>query len=249
MKPQTELCKRKERRFKTCDQDSLQCKTFVDVKQPVSGTVIDISPGGLRLLCAGEFKVGEPFLTELATDEMKGVFPGIIRRIEPWTDGKCVLGCQLLENIPDELLDELSLEGAINRRRDARVAWAQPALMSCELRSGEDEIKIIDCSHGGLKIFSKSRIPENVMLRIRTEMEGEKIVIEAKAIWQTEQDDGFYAGVSYTTRDVPEAVARILEEKAPKYKFEMPPLRLLAQPIAVAIAVIAVTCLLLVVRA
>ena len=211
MTQKNELYRRKERRFKTCDEERLQCNTFIDVQDPVEGAIIDISPNGLRMLASGEFKVGQAFITELITDKMEGLFPGVIRRIAPWTDGKFVLGCQLLEPIPDELLDSLALDGIINRRRDHRVQWAQSARMSCELRRGEEEIEIRDCSHGGLKIISKTPLPEGVMLRIRTEADDEKLVIDAKTVWQSESEDGFQGGVAFTTRDVPEAVARILE--------------------------------------
>jgi len=187
-------------------------------------------------------------LTELATDEMKGVFPGIIRRIAPWTDGQCVLGCQLLEKIPDELLDELALDGVINRRRDKRVDWTQPAKMSCELRSGEDEIEIRDCSHGGLKICSKSPIPEDVMLRITAEMDDETIVVQAKTVWQFQSTEGYHGGVAFTSRNVPGGVARILEEHSGKRNYDFLPIGMFKQPIAVAIAVIAATILLMIVR-
>ena len=98
------LCKRKERRFKTCEENGLKCLVFVDVNEPVSGTVIDVSPSGLRLLVEGRPNIGDPFITELTSNRLHGVFPGIIRRVTPWVDGKYVLGVQLLETIPDSCL-------------------------------------------------------------------------------------------------------------------------------------------------
>jgi hypothetical protein len=215
MDAQTTFSRRKQRRYKTCDEQPLRCVTFVEFEDPVEGTVIDLSANGLRLLCGGQFAVGQAFLTELKTDRLHGVFPGVVRRVQPWTEGKSVLGCQLLESIPDNLLAALATEGVLNRRDHARFQWKQPAKATCELQSSEIDIEIQDCSLGGLKIYTQTEIPDAARLRIRVGMEGgEQEVVNAKTRWQKKHHDGYLAGLAFTSQKIPEVIRGIIAGKA-----------------------------------
>ena len=211
MSEQETICRRKERRFKTSDDQSLLCDTAVHEEDVIQGTVIDISSSGLRLLCEGNFKVGQTFTTELKTDRSHGTYGGVIRRVEPWMGGKFVLGCQLLDTIPDSVLETLSHEGVVNRRRDDRVQWNQAAKISWELQPGETDIQIQDCSPGGLKLSSAVPLPDDLRLRIRVDVsDDEQMVVDAKTIWQREQEDGVQAGLAFTKREIPDAIMHVL---------------------------------------
>lgn len=203
--------RRRERRFVTCGSDLLQTKTFIEFDEPTDGTVIDVSSHGLRLLCNGKFTIGQPFLTELATDRLLGVFPGIIRHIEPWVEGKSVLGCQLLEPIPDRILETLARENVINRRGDKRAAWNQRAKMSWELQPGEVDIEIQDCSSGGMMISSQVEIPSDVCVRVRIATpDGQQVVVDARTAWQNEDIEGYCSGLAFTKPEVPGVIADVL---------------------------------------
>ncbi len=203
--------RRKEPRFKTCDGQVLGCICAVKNDDPHSGTVIDLSTSGLRMLCEGSFAVGQEFAATLKTDRSHGVFRGVIRRVEPWVNGQSVLGCQLLDAIPEDVLQELAERGIINRRRDQRLEWKQPAKMAWELQRDEIDIDIEDCSVGGLKITSPKAIPDNIRLRIRIHMDDEgEAILSARSVWQSQQDDCFQAGLAFTTREVPPIVTRML---------------------------------------
>jgi hypothetical protein len=200
-----------ERRFVTGDDELLQCETFIEFDDPIEGTVIDLSSHGLRLLARGNFVVGQAFVTELKTDRLHGVFPGIIRRVTPWVEGKSVLGCQLFEAIPDDVLETLALEDVINRRDDNRVDWCQRAKMSWELQPGEIDVEVQDCSLGGLKISTHSAIPDNVCVRIRIEVgDGEHVTIDARTAWQNEQEDGCSMGLAFIKHEVPKVITQAL---------------------------------------
>ena len=218
MNPDETMCKRKERRFKTCDERLLLCNVFVDVDDPVPGSVIDISPQGLRLLCSAEFRVGKAFLVELKTDRLHGVFPGVIRRVTPWVGGESVLGCQLLEPIPDEILQTLAKERVVNRRREDRVQWSKKATLRWELESEVVDAEIIDCSPGGLKIFSTKHIKDNTCVRLTLDTDDKKgVIIDAKTVWNTKSKntdgvDGWFLGVTFIRNGVPDAVVKVLEK-------------------------------------
>ena len=99
------LSRRKEPRFKTCEGKSLLCAGLSDSEDDSrQGTIVDISTSGLRVLCEGQFEVGQEFTTELLTDRTHGTYRGIIRRVVPWVGGELVLGCQLLDPIPADVL-------------------------------------------------------------------------------------------------------------------------------------------------
>ena len=211
MNAENSLGQRKERRFVTCNDEHLQTETFIEFDDPIDGTVVDISSHGLRLLASGDFKVGQAFITELKSDRLHGVFPGIIRHIEPWVEGKSVLGCQLFEAISDDILETLARENVINRRDDDRVDWNQSAKMSWELQPGEVDIEIRDCSMGGLRIASETAIPDDVCVRIRIDVDdGEHVIVDARKAWQTEHEDGCSMGLAFTKHEVPEIIAQAL---------------------------------------
>ncbi|TWT89439.1 PilZ domain-containing protein [Stieleria varia] len=216
MENEKSLCRRRERRFKTRAGHILHCETLVKGDKMHHGTVIDISPSGLRLLCEGKFAIGETFVVELKTERSHGSYEGIVRRVEPWVAGQSVIGCQLTQKIPDEILETLARENVVDRRRDGRVPWTQPAHMSWELQAGEVDVTVCDCSPGGLKIISKTPIPDATRLRIRmTPDGGDELVINAKSVWQTEDADTYVVGVEFTKKDLPEVIARVLEENDP----------------------------------
>jgi hypothetical protein len=216
MAEEESLCVRRERRYKTCDEQALHCDTFVEFDEPVQGSIIDISPSGLRMLSDGKFAVGQAFLTELKTDRLHGVFPGIVRRVEPWVDGKSVLGVQLLESIPNDVLEILAHENVINRRREDRVRWGQTAKLDWELGEETIDVEIKDCSQGGLKILTQVEIPPDARLRLHVNSDdtGEDTIIAAKTIWQRKVDGGHEAGLAFITREMPEVVANIIASGA-----------------------------------
>jgi hypothetical protein len=215
MKSNGKFCRRKEQRFKTRDTDALRCETTVKDEAPRQGTVIDLSPSGLRFLCAGKFQAGQTFSTELISDHSHGTFRGEIRRVEPWTGGQSVLGCQLLDQIPEDVLQDLAREGIVNRRRDPRVDWNQPAKLSWELHQGEIDVEINDCAPGGLKISSDQEFPSDVRVRISIDLEGEQpVLIDARTVWQAQQQNLYVAGVAFTDKGTPDAILPILGQAA-----------------------------------
>ena len=217
------ICRRKERRFKTCVGKSIRSQTIVDGSEPNDGSVIDISPSGLRLLTEGKFAVGEEFSVELFTEHSHGTYRGIVRRVEPWVAGKMVLGCQLTDTIPEEVLQELAKEGVLDRRRETRVRWNQSAKLTWELKQGDLDVQIQDCAVGGLKLISPEPIPEDKQLRIRVaECDEEVMLVDAKTVWQVEDENGCLAGVAFTKREIPEAIRSILAKNG-ETRFETAP--------------------------
>ncbi len=205
-----QISKRKEPRFKICDGSTLACDAAVGEKSLSQGSVIDISATGMRLLCKGQFEPGQSFAVELMTNRSHGVYGGKVRRVQPWVGGQTILGCQLDDPIPADVLEDLAGEGVVNRRNDERVVWEHPAQMSWELQPGEIDISIVDYSPGGMKVYSQHEIPENVRLRIRVETpDDDEIVVAATTVWKTEDDQGFQAGLAFTSRDAPEKIDRL----------------------------------------
>jgi hypothetical protein len=207
------LGRRKEPRYKTADERSLNCDCFHEEDEPKRGSVIDMSTHGLRFLCEGNFRSGQVVLIELQSDESLGAFGGIIRAVNPWVGGRTVYGCELVEPLTSDVLNVLAEQGVVNRRTEQRVQWNQPAKMSWELRPGEVDIEIQDCSLGGLMITSPIAIPENVNLRIRLDAnQDDEVVMTAKTAWHVEKDDHCIAGLAFNHRQIPKAMKQILSQ-------------------------------------
>ena len=239
----TTLNRRKERRFKTAIGQRLQCVCAVSDGQPHEGSVVDISQSGLRVLCTGPFEANQEFTVELKTDDRSlGTYRGQIRRVEPWVGGQSVLGCQLHDKVPSEVLEELARLGIINRRRDVRVSWNQPAKMSWELQPGEIDIQIEDCSLGGLRILANREFPSNVRLRIRINVGDERdAIFDTRPVWQYQREDGFEAGLAFTSRAVPAVIADMLADwDTPGTQEDSPRPRRCLRPAVLVAAVIAV---------
>ena len=205
--------RRREPRYKTSSDQRLRCRTAVDEPgngQIWEGTIIDISPSGMRLLSDGDFQVGQPIWTELKTTRSHGIYRGDVRRIEPWVAGQLILGCSLRDTIPNEVLQELASEGVINRRADGRFSIDVPGAISWPLSAEEIAVKIQDYSSGGMKLLSEERIPEQTRLRLRFEAGGQEVTLEAKSAWTRQTDQGWITGVGLVDHDAPTIVADTL---------------------------------------
>lgn len=208
---------RKEPRFKTGGgEKQLHCETTLSVCGLRRGTVVDISKTGIRLLCEGNFETGQPIFTELTTDRSHGIYQGLIRRVEPWSNGLSILGCSLDDPIPDDVLEELAHDGVVNRRAEDRMKIEEKAKLSWQLQDGEVEVEVKDYSPGGMRIASSVEIPENVQLRVRFDCnnEDDDVIVEAKAIWYSTHGDDLEAGVQFTDAESPHKVSSLVRQKA-----------------------------------
>lgn len=210
------ICNRREPRYRICDGQELACDTAFNERLH-EGAVVDVSSMGMRVRCDGKFKVGLPIAIELKTDRSHGIYGGTIRRVEPWVAGQSVLGCQLDDPIPDEVLEELASTGIVNRRCDERVTWDKTAAMSWELQPGEIEIEIRDYSPGGMRVYAETPIPEHVRLRIRVETEDEEdVIVAATSVWKVDSNEGCHAGLAFTSSDAPRQLADAHHGLAPE---------------------------------
>jgi hypothetical protein len=238
-------CKRRESRYKTNEEGALKCETTVAQDPLRRGTVIDLSTSGIRLLCEGQFEVGQEIFAELATDRSHGIYRGVVRRIEPWVGGQSVLGCSLREPIPESVLQALANEDIVNRRSGDRRGLDESAKVSWPLEQGEFDVELKDFSDGGMKIESSVPIPDNVRLRFRMDIDGEEIVVEAKSMWKQEADDVCVAGVAFTHRDAPGKIAQVFaliqeaNNTAEKWNGILRPLWCLACVLAISYFVVA----------
>lgn len=204
-------CRRKEPRYRVRQDIVLGCETQLADEAPRGGMVIDVSTSGLRLLCDGTYEVGTEFEIELRTEQSYGVYRGVIRHVEPWNGGQSVLGCQLNEPISDEVLAQLAAEGIVDRRTDNRIPWDKPAAVSWQLHQGEEEVCIRDYSPGGMRVLSKTALPEGVALRLRIEAETEhsaSLVVVANAVWREKIDEQYQAGLAFRDKDAPRQLAK-----------------------------------------
>jgi PilZ domain len=208
------ICTRKERRFKTCDENLLRCELALESGGVRRGSVLDLSASGLRMVCEGSFTVGTAFTVDLTSDRSYGMFCGVVRRVDPWVGGRSVIGCSLSDRIRDQVLEDLANLGVVDRRSDHRVPVTRKAKISWQLQPGEIDAELQDCSSGGLKLLASAPVPLNSRLRIRFEDEqGDDgwITVEGNSVWQRECEAGVYVGIAFTQKDTPNLISHLLD--------------------------------------
>ena len=202
---------RKQRRFKTNEAQALACCIEVEGAEEQPGTVVDLSNSGMRLLCSGQYRVGQRIQVKMDTDLPTDVFQGEIRYVEPWVGGQTILGCRLTENIGDAVLHKLADQGFLNRRSDPRIEVTHPAKMFWPLHPDRVDIELRDYSNGGLMIHTDVVIPDDKRLRVCINDDDENdLCVETKLQWKRVSENGCLAGLAFVHNDAPQRVARVL---------------------------------------
>lgn len=209
--------RRKEERFQTSDEHCLHCRTSLgpaDQEKSWDGITVDISPSGMRLLTDGDFHPGQPVWIELLSTHSHGIFAGHVRRVEPWTGGKQILGCSLCDPIPEDVLEELARNDIINRRRDGRFSITRSCTVSWPLGAGEVDAEIRDYSAGGMKLLSAERIPDSTRMRIRFDTDGDEVTIEAQPTWRRQTEQGWITGLAFKDAESSSRINQALDRHA-----------------------------------
>jgi len=202
---------RKQRRFKTNEAQALACCIEVDGVGGNTGTVIDLSNSGARLLCGGQYRVGQSIQVTMDTDLPTDVFHGEVRYVEPWVGGQTILGCSLNESIGDAVLHKLADQGFLNRRSDPRIEVVHPAKMFWPLHPDRVDIELRDYSNGGLMIHTDVAIPDDKRLRVIIDGDDDDdLCVETKLQWKRVSGNGCLAGLAFVHNDAPQRVARVL---------------------------------------
>ncbi|MDB4749514.1 PilZ domain-containing protein [Rubripirellula sp.] len=202
---------RKQRRFKTNEAQALACRIEVDGNEASSGTVIDLSNSGMRLLGGGQYRVGQEIRVAMDIDLPTDVFHAEVRYVEPWVGGQTILGCSLTESIGDAVLHKLADQGFLNRRSDPRIEVIHPAKMFWPLHPDRVDIEVRDYSNGGLMIHTEVAIPDDKRLRVCIDgVDDNDLCVETKLQWKRLSGDGCLAGLAFVHHDAPQRVARVL---------------------------------------
>ena len=196
---------RKQRRFKTNEAQALACCIEVDGQDGSSGTVIDLSNSGMRLLCSEQCRVGQSICVTMDTDLPTTMFHGEVRYVEPWVGGQTILGCSLTESIGDAVLHKLADEGFLNRRSDPRIEVTHSAQMFWPLHPDRVDIELRDYSNGGLMIHTDVAIPDDKRLRVCISGDDDNdLCVETKLQWKRVSGNGCLAGLAFVHNERPE---------------------------------------------
>ncbi|HBV63782.1 MAG TPA: hypothetical protein DEF45_12250 [Rhodopirellula sp.] len=202
---------RKQQWYKTKDMRALTCCIAVEGVDGNTGTVLDLSSNGLRLLCVGQYRVGQRIQVKMDTPLLTDVFHGEVRNVEPRGDGKIIVGCSLNENVGDEVLHKLADQGFLKRRRDARIEVTHSARMFWSQHPDQVHIELRDYSNGGLMIHTDVVIPDDDHLKLIIAGEHDNdLCVETKLQWKRVSGSGCFAGLAFVDDDAPQRVARVL---------------------------------------
>jgi hypothetical protein len=163
----------------------------------VSAELVNISVGGAKFKTSKPFSVKDMVAVEIAVEHPR-------RRIEasaevcwmaPAAGDGWWLGCSLRPRIPEKVLHDFAMAGILERREHPRESVSLPTIAKWELTGETVAARILDFSRGGfcLLLQTEGKLGERVLVQFDREGKGE-IQVHGKALWQTENRDGFMIG-------------------------------------------------------
>jgi hypothetical protein len=179
----------------------------------VKGQISDISSKGLKFFSPTIIDTNAAIRLTIFSEELQVEVTAnaVARWTEPRDDSYWITGCELLEDLPDELVARLAVTGCINRRQETRYPTNFVGHLSQEL-SGDSEldvgVRIEDYSTSGMRIFSPrpAQIGHRILLRLRRKG-GKHVDATAKVMWQVRTAAGYFIGCMFLTRSGSQAVA------------------------------------------
>lgn len=166
--------------------------------QTVAGTLLDLSPGGAKVLLATPFRFQQAVMLRLECPELS-LYLCLAARvcwIRP-TGEQWQLGCSFDPPLPDEDLQRLLSEGVLDRRRCQRKRINHGATASWELNSKPTEVTIVDLSGGGFCLHSP--LPAEPAGRLKLQVIGrndQRIDATATVQWRMQTEEGYLLGCS-----------------------------------------------------
>lgn len=124
------------------------------------------------------------------------------------------VGCAFDPPIPAETLAHFAAIGILERRQQQRERITLATTAKWELSEDASTVKIVDYSKGGfcLKSTDEGRPGERLLLQFRTG-DGRDVLVQAKAQWQVETDDGFVVGCQFLDAEDYEVLTAVKESE------------------------------------
>jgi hypothetical protein len=173
-----------------------------------------LSQDGVNLLAPTGIRIEEAVVLRILVPglERELVLPASVRWKQPASADTWRLGCTFLEELPEDILSELSRLGHIERRKDRRRAVDVPAQVRWEYAKDIFPAQIISLSPGGLcvRCCHKGKIGERLLVQLDGGDSG-LALIHVRSVWQRAAGEGFLIGCAFASRADYELVSTAMQ--------------------------------------
>ncbi len=209
-----------EDRYQICDSEQVT----VEMKYTVDGELKafpvelhDLSRYGAKLcISCGTALEGEFELTvELPEADLGITTAATLQWIRPHSDGQWWVGCSFADQIDKEILEELAIDGHLERRYETRSDVSVPFTARRELTPAGIPVRVVDISKGGFCLVASQEFEsgERLLLEIDRGQEVE-ILLSARAKWCRKVGTEYWVGCEFLTHDGFAALRPFTERKA-----------------------------------
>lgn len=187
----------------------------------VPGELIDLSPGGAKVLLDSPFRFQQAVTLRLESEEL-GLHLSLAARV-CWirsSGAQWRLGCAFDPLLPREDVDRLLSNGVLDRRSAEREPIDRPASATWELNSQPTPVTVVDLSRGGFCLRAPLSAEPSSRLRLQVAAApGTFVEATATVQWRLEVPEGFLLGCSLANLETYMALrSALLSEPPPRVR-------------------------------
>jgi hypothetical protein len=164
----------------------------------VPGELLDLSPGGARVLLDSPFRFQQAVTLRLESEEL-GLHLSLAARV-CWIrphGAQWRLGCSFDPLLPREHVDRLLSNGVLDRRSAEREPIDRPATATWELNSQPTPVMVVDLSRSGFCLRAPLSAEPSSRLRLQVAAAHGTIVEATVTVqWRLAVAEGFLLGCS-----------------------------------------------------
>jgi len=198
----------REPRFESCGSRKATVviqRTSGDEGELIEATLLDISPGGGKLIVDECIRFDEVLRLKIKVADLNvdfAVAAGVCWT-RPANEDGWLLGCAFKPKLPENALDQLASSGYIDRRRHMRLPLNVPATASWELSEASVPVLLQDASDGGFAMISPHDVETGQRLILQLNLpEQEPASIPATVQWRMKSGDEYLIGCSFQKTEV-----------------------------------------------
>lgn len=211
---------RKDSRFKATKPDAVRVSVRRADRadgQDISGVLLDLSRGGLRLRIDETLPVGTEIELTLSAPkaEVEIQSSAIVRWTQPAYPSGWVVGCSLDIQIEESSVQELASIGALERRLDSRRAISFHAEAKTELDQTYKPFQVVNLSAGGFCGIGQgigAKLGDALLIRIPGDGKAATLV-KSRVVWVEATGDAETFGCTFVSRNGRAQMQAMLSEE------------------------------------
>ena len=167
-----------------------------------AAVLVDLSPGGAKLLLGGPFPFEDDLIVSLESEELHLdlALSARICWLRQQGERQWVLGCSFDPQLPDSEIEHLFSYGLLERREAPRqsVRGQATACWQGDEETDETPVGLLDLSEGGFSMLSPASSEVGKRLRLSLDGAEHKLVDTSATVrWQLQVEGGWIIGCEF----------------------------------------------------